>query len=108
MLPRATFACYSDLIDACEYVGMSNERLAVSLSLPSHSTLLASRLPWCRNAARGENDTRIDFPHVEAHQLAGKLTMFFFDWFLANVNSRSRSLYAVASPSVCHLLRSCT
>jgi len=26
-----------------------------------------------------------------------------FWWFLANVNSRSRSLFAVARPSVCHL-----
>jgi len=28
--------------------------------------------------------------------------------FLANVNSRSRSLYAIARPSVCRLQRSCT
>jgi len=25
------------------------------------------------------------------------------EWFLANVNSRSRSLYAIARPSVCRL-----
>jgi len=33
--------------------------------------------------------------------------ILFAAYFLANVNSRSRSLFAVARPSVCHLSSVC-